>query len=62
VIKHEGNAVHLQVRSDLDAAMKAIAQYSVVDLRTQQPSLEDVFLAYYQDAERDDTRKEAPAA
>lgn len=41
--------VHLQARDGIDAVIKVIAQYPVVDLRTEQPSLEDVFLAYYSD-------------
>jgi hypothetical protein len=43
--------VHLRVTSNLDGAIKAIARHPVLDLRTEQPSLEDVFLAYYRDAE-----------
>jgi hypothetical protein len=39
--------VHLQARDGIDAVIKAIARYPVVDLRTEQPSLEDIFLAYY---------------
>ena len=48
-IRRDGNVVHLQVRSNIDGALKAIARYPVVDLRTEQPSLEEVFLAYYED-------------
>jgi len=32
----------------LDAVVKAAAQFEVVDLRTEQPSLEEIFIAYYQ--------------
>jgi ABC-2 type transport system ATP-binding protein len=46
-IRRDGNVVHLQVQSNLDAALKAIARYPVLDIRTEQPSLEDVFLAFY---------------
>jgi ABC-2 type transport system ATP-binding protein len=49
-LRRDGNMVHLQVRSHLDEVIKAIALYPVLDLRTEQPSLEDVFLAYYQDS------------
>ncbi len=51
VLRRDGNLVHVEVRSNLDAALKAIARYAVVDLRTEQPSLEDVFLAYYEGRE-----------
>jgi len=46
-LRRDGRVVHLQARDGIDAAIKAIARYRVVDLRTEQPSLEDVFLAYY---------------
>jgi len=46
-LRRDGNMVHLQARDGVDAVIKAIARYQVVDLRTEQPSLEDVFLAYY---------------
>ncbi|HWQ29045.1 MAG TPA: ABC transporter ATP-binding protein, partial [Dehalococcoidia bacterium] len=44
-----GASLRLEVRDNLDAALKAIARYRVLDLRTEQPSLEDVFHAYYQE-------------
>jgi ABC-2 type transport system ATP-binding protein len=46
-LRRDGNMVHLQARDGIDAVIKAIARYPVVDLRTEQPSLEDIFLAYY---------------
>jgi ABC-2 type transport system ATP-binding protein len=51
VIRRDGNVVHLRVTSNLDGAIKAISRHPIVDLRTEQPSLEDVFLTYYRDAE-----------
>ena len=48
--RRDGATVHLQAQDGVDALLKAIATQRVVDLRTQQPSLEDVFLAYYTDA------------
>jgi ABC-2 type transport system ATP-binding protein len=47
--RHDGNTVHFEVSSNLDALLRAITRYSVVDLRTEQASLDDIFLAYYQD-------------
>jgi beta-exotoxin I transport system ATP-binding protein len=41
--------VQLQVSSNLDEVIKAVARYPVVDLRTEQPTLEQIFLAYYDD-------------
>jgi beta-exotoxin I transport system ATP-binding protein len=48
-IERDGNTVHLEVQDGIDAAIKAIAKYQVVDLRTEQPSLEQVFRAYYRE-------------
>ncbi len=48
-MRRDGNTVHVQASGGIDAALKAIARYDVIDLRTQQPSLEDIFLAYYTD-------------
>ncbi len=47
VLQSEGNTVHLEVHNNLDAALKVIARYKVLDLRTEQPSLEQLFHAYY---------------
>jgi beta-exotoxin I transport system ATP-binding protein len=59
-IRRDGNLVHLEVRNNIDGALKVIARYPVLDLRTDQPSLEQVFLAYYQESPREDERaKEA---
>ena len=46
-LHRDGNMVHVQALDGLDAVIKAMAAYRVVDLRTEQPSLEDFFLAYY---------------
>ena len=46
-IRRDGNTVHLQARDGIDGVIKAMAREHVVDLRTEQPSLEDIFLRYY---------------
>jgi ABC-2 type transport system ATP-binding protein len=51
-LRRDGNRVHLQAQDGIDAVIKAIARYPVLDLRTEQPSLEDVFLAFYTDPGR----------
>jgi ABC-2 type transport system ATP-binding protein len=48
-VERDGNMLHLEVQDGLDAVLKAIARYEVVDLRTEQPSLEQVFRAYYEE-------------
>jgi ABC-2 type transport system ATP-binding protein len=50
-LRRDGNTVHVQSRDSLDAVVKAIAQQQVVDLRTEQPSLEEIFFAYYSASE-----------
>ena len=38
----------LQVSGEMDGLIKALAGFRVVDFETERPSLEDVFLAYYE--------------
>jgi ABC-2 type transport system ATP-binding protein len=53
-LRRDGNTVHVQSRDSLDAVVKAIGRHRVVDLRTEQPSLEDIFLAYYSGTESEE--------
>ena len=46
-LRRDGPVVRLQARDGIDALLKAIARNRVLDLRTEQPSLEDAFLEYY---------------
>jgi ABC-2 type transport system ATP-binding protein len=46
-LHRDGAVVRLQAQDGIDAAIKACATQTVLDIRTEQPSLEDVFLAYY---------------
>ena len=63
VLRRDGNTVHVQARDAIDAVVKAIAPHRIIDLRTEQPSLEDIFLAYYSDGiEREPGREEQLAA
>lgn len=50
VVAQHDSVVTLQVAGEMDAVVKALAAYPVNDLETERPSLEEVFLAYY-DAE-----------
>jgi ABC-2 type transport system ATP-binding protein len=45
----EGVTVWLEVRGHLDQVIQALARYRVIDLRTEQPSLEDILLTYYRE-------------
>jgi len=48
VLSAEPAGVVLQVQGEMDALIKALAAWPVADLETVRPSLEEVFLAYYQ--------------
>ena len=45
---NNGSAVRLAVQGSADAVIKAAAQYQVVSLTSYEPSLEDIFLRYYE--------------
>ena len=43
-----GHAVRLGMQGPADAVIKAAARYPVVSLSSHEPSLEDIFLRYYE--------------
>ena len=47
----DGQTITLQVEGSMGSLIKALADLPVVDLHTERPSLEELFLAYYQDQE-----------
>jgi ABC-2 type transport system ATP-binding protein len=49
---NNGSAVRLAMQGAADAVIKVAAQYPVVSLTSYEPSLEDVFLRYYESDER----------
>jgi ABC-2 type transport system ATP-binding protein len=50
ILTQEDNQnVRLQVDGEMDALIKALASYVVLDFETEHPSLEEIFLAYYQE-------------
>jgi ABC-2 type transport system ATP-binding protein len=46
-----GESVRCSVRGPVDGVLKAAARYEVVDLRSHEPGLEELFLEYYPAAE-----------
>jgi ABC-2 type transport system ATP-binding protein len=48
-IGRQGTTVTLEVAGNLDRVVKTLGQYPVVDLRTEQPSLDEVLLTFYQE-------------
>jgi ABC-2 type transport system ATP-binding protein len=51
VIDARDATLQLEVRDNLDAVLKQVARHTVIDLRTEQPSLEATFRAYYEGTE-----------
>jgi len=48
--RDDGAGVLLQVAGEMDALIKALAAFPVSDFETERPSLEEIFLAYYENA------------
>lgn len=46
-IGRRGNTVTFEIETGLDGFIKRLGQFAVVDLRTEQPSLEEILLTYY---------------
>ncbi|MFQ5854722.1 MAG: ATP-binding cassette domain-containing protein [Anaerolineae bacterium] len=44
----DGRSVLLQVEGEMDGLIKALAAFPVSDFETERPSLEEIFLAYYE--------------
>jgi ABC-2 type transport system ATP-binding protein len=52
----------LQVAGEMDALIKALADYPVSDIETHRPSLEEIFMAYYTDGEHGEKEHHAERA
>lgn len=50
----DGLSITLQVEGEMDSLSKTLATYPIVDFETERPSLEEIFLAYYEDSEAED--------
>jgi len=48
VLGTDGMTVHLQIEGEMDALIKELAKFPVADFETERPSLEEIFLAYYE--------------
>lgn len=49
----DGRSVILQVEGEMDSLIKALAAFPVGDFETERPSLEEIFLAYYESDRRE---------
>lgn len=46
-IRREQGALDFEVRGEVDGLVKALAQHHVVDIESEQPSLEEILIRYY---------------
>jgi len=49
----DGTSVLLQVEGEIDGLIKALAAFPVSDFETERPSLEEIFLAYYEASDKE---------
>jgi ABC-2 type transport system ATP-binding protein len=52
ISKGNGMEVRLEVEGEMDALVKELAKFPVSDFETERPSLEEIFLAYYEDSDK----------
>ncbi|MFN8419324.1 MAG: ABC transporter ATP-binding protein [Anaerolineae bacterium] len=57
-IKTEGNVLHLRLSGDFDPLLRALDGQYIVEVRSQEPSLEETFLSYYGAANGSSAKKE----
>jgi ABC-2 type transport system ATP-binding protein len=57
-----GLALHLTVRQDLSAVLKVAAQHDATALSSHEPSLEEVFLRFYEPAQASPAPRDLVAA
>jgi ABC-2 type transport system ATP-binding protein len=50
----DGTSVLLQVEGEMDDLIKTLAAFPVSDFETERPSLEEIFLAYYEDDQEEE--------
>ena len=50
----DGTSVLLQVEGEMDDLIKALGAFPVSDFETERPSLEEIFLAYYEDDQKEE--------
>jgi ABC-2 type transport system ATP-binding protein len=48
LIERDGDMATIQIDGDMDPLIKALAAYPVIDLETERPSLEELFLTLYE--------------
>ena len=53
VSQDNSTVIELQITGDMDPLIKALGKYPIVDVQTARPSLEDIFMAYYEAGEEE---------
>jgi ABC-2 type transport system ATP-binding protein len=48
VLSSDGATMYLQIEGEMDALIKELAKFPVAEFETERPSLEEIFLAYYE--------------
>jgi len=46
-----GRTLLLQVMGDMDGLIKRLAEHPVIEIETERPSLEEIFMTYYSTSE-----------
>jgi ABC-2 type transport system ATP-binding protein len=49
ILAQDESSISLQVEGKMDALVKALASFPVSDLESERPSLEEIFMAYYEE-------------
>jgi ABC-2 type transport system ATP-binding protein len=49
ILAQDESSISLQVEGKMDALVKALASFPVSDLKSERPSLEEIFMAYYEE-------------
>ena len=47
-VESENNSIKLNVTGSLDSVIKEISNYEVLNIISEEPSLEDLFMNYYE--------------
>jgi ABC-2 type transport system ATP-binding protein len=50
-VEVEGNAMRLRLRDGIDAVVKEAARHTLLDMSVVHPSLDEIFMSYYQEQE-----------
>jgi len=52
-LQQDGATVHIEIEGEMEALIRALATLPVRDLETERPTLEEIFMAYYETAPKE---------